>query len=72
MNVSISSLLVSELFFGGSFEALVILSAVLFPIKSPIASAVFWIAPFEAVLSASVAECLAWSISSIFTAYVFA
>ena len=32
------------------FETLVILSAILLPIKSPVASAVFWIALFEAVL----------------------
>ena len=37
-------------------EALVILSAILLPIKSPVASAVFWIALFEAVISASVAN----------------
>ena len=35
-------------------EALVILSAILLPIKSPVASAVFWIAFFEAVFIASV------------------
>ena len=35
-------------------ETLVILSAILLPIKSPIASAVFWIALFEAVFIASV------------------
>ena len=32
------------------FETLVILSAVLLPIKSPVASAIFWIALFDAVL----------------------
>ena len=48
----------SELFFGEVFETLVILSAILFPIKSPVASAVFLIALFEAVSSASVADCL--------------
>ena len=36
------------------FETLVILSAILLPIKSPVASAVFWIALFEAVFVASV------------------
>ena len=59
--LSISSSFVSELFFGEVFETVVILSAILFRIKSPVASAVFWIALFKAVLSASVASCLAWS-----------
>ena len=39
-SVSISSF-VSKLFCGDVFGALLILSAILFPIKSPIASAVF-------------------------------
>ena len=46
--------------FGNSFvdffETLVILSAILLPIKSPVASAVFWIALFEAVFIASVVD----------------
>ena len=45
----------------GFFETLVILSAILLPIKSPVASAVFWIALFEAVFIASVVEFLALS-----------
>ena len=40
-SLSISSSFVSELFFGKNFEALVILSAILFPIKSLVASTVF-------------------------------
>ena len=64
LSLSISSSFVPELYCGEVFETLVILSAILFPIKSPVASAVFWIAVFEAVLSASVAACLAWSRSS--------
>ena len=44
------------------FETLVILSAILLPIKSPVVSAVFWIALFEAVFIASVADFLALSI----------
>ena len=52
-SVSIS-LFVSKSFCGEIFETLVILSAFLFPIKSPVAS-VF----SEEVLSASVAGCLA-------------
>ena len=43
------------------FEKFTILSALLLPIKSPVASAVFWIALFEAVFIASVADCLALS-----------
>ena len=39
-SLSISSF-VSKLFCGEVFEDLVILSAILFPIKSPVASAVF-------------------------------
>ena len=42
-------------------ETLVILSAILLPIKSPVASAVFWIALFEAVFIASVIDFLALS-----------
>ena len=38
------------------FEALVILSAILLPIKSPVASAVFWIALFDAAFIASVVD----------------
>ena len=41
LSLSVSSSFVSELFFGEVFEPLVILSAILFPIKSPVASAVF-------------------------------
>ena len=36
------------------FKMLVILSAILLPIKSPVASAVFYITPFEEVFVASV------------------
>ena len=45
----------------GFFETLVILSVILLPIKSPVASAVFWIALFEAVFIASVVDFLALS-----------
>ena len=37
----------------------IILLAILSPMKSPVASAVFWIALFEIVLSASIADFLA-------------
>ena len=61
-SVSISSSFVSELFCGEVLSNfIVILLAILFPIKSPVASAVFWIALFEAVLRVSVVDCLAWS-----------
>ena len=43
------------------FETLVILSAILLPIKSPVASAVFWIALFQAVFIVSVVDFLAVS-----------
>ena len=39
---------------GDFLETLVILSAILLPIKSPVASAVFYITPFEEVFVASV------------------
>ena len=55
-------------------ETLVILSAILLPIKSPVSSAVFRIALFETVFIASVADFLAPSTSflTILTTYVFA
>ena len=42
------------------FEILVILSVILFPIKSPVASTIFWTALFI-VLIESFENCLAWS-----------
>ena len=57
---SSSFLTVSELFCE-VLEAFVIFYAILLPIKSPVASTVFIIALFEAVLSASMANCSAWS-----------
>ena len=56
-----SFLTVFELFCGDVLEAYLILSANLLPIKSSVASACFWIALFEAVLSVSVTDNLAWS-----------
>ena len=44
-----------------SVETLAVLSAVLLPIKSPVGSAIFWIALFEAVFIASVVDFLAVS-----------
>ena len=56
ISLSIFSSFVSELSFGEVFENLVVLSAILFPFKSPVASAVLWFVLFEAVLSAPVAD----------------
>ena len=57
--ISTSSLLLFLLL--DFFETLVILSAILLPIKSPVASAVFWIALFEAVFIVFVVDFLALS-----------
>ena len=46
---------------GFFFETLVILSAILLPIKAPVVSAVFWIALSDAVFIASVVDLLALS-----------
>ena len=53
----------SEIFCGKDFKTFVILSAILLPIKSPVASAVFWIVLSEAVFCVPAADCLTWSIS---------
>ena len=50
-------LTVPELFIREVLETFVILSAILLPIKQPVASAFFWIALSEAVWSASVTDC---------------
>ena len=47
LSISISFSFVSELFFGENFEGLVILSAILFPVKWPVISALFLIALFR-------------------------
>ena len=60
LGISLSCSFLTELFCGDVCETFVILSAILLPVKSPVASAVFWIGLFEAVLGASVADCLAW------------
>ena len=61
LGISLSCLFVtvSELFCCEFFDTLVILLAVLLPIKSPVDSAFFWFFLFELVLSAPVADCLA-------------
>ena len=51
----------SSLFCVEVFETVVIWQAILFPVISPVASAVLLIALFEEVFSASLADCLAWS-----------
>ena len=57
--ISISSSFCECNSLGDFFETLVILSAILLPIKSPVASAVFWIALYEGVFIASVVDFLA-------------
>ena len=57
-----------SLLLDGFLDILVILSAILLPIKSPVASAVFWIALFEALFIASVVDFLA--LSRIFWFYL--
>ena len=59
--LSCSFVTISAFFCCEFFETFVILSAILLPIKSPVASAVFWMTFFEEVLSVSMADCLAWS-----------
>ena len=56
LSITSSFVTIPELFCGNVFETFVIHSAILFPIKSPVASAVFWISLFKAVLSPSVAD----------------
>ena len=56
---SCSFVIVSELFCGELLETFVILSSILLPIKSLVASAVFSMTFFKENLSASVADCLA-------------
>ena len=58
VSLSCSFVIVSELFRGNFLETSIILSAVLLPIKSPVASAVLQITLFEVVLSAFVVYCL--------------
>ena len=53
---SLLSLLLGFFFECNSVETLVILSAILLPFKSPLASAVFLISLFEAVFIASVVD----------------
>ena len=60
---SVSSSIVGKFSLAFFLETLVISSAVLLPIKSPVASAVFRIALFDVVFYASVADFLAVSIS---------
>ena len=60
ISLSCSFVTFSELFCGKPLETFVILLAILLVIKSLVASAVFWKTLFEEVLSASVANYLAW------------
>ena len=61
--ISLSSSIFSvfKLFCGELLETFVILYTNLLPIKSLVSAAVFWIAFYETVLIASVADSLAWS-----------
>ena len=59
ISLTCSFVTVSELFCSEVFKIFIILPAILIPIKSPVTSAVFLISLFKAVLSASVADCLA-------------
>ena len=59
ISLLISFLTIFKLFCSEFIEAFVIKLTTLLPIKSPVPSADFWIALFEAVLNASVADCLA-------------
>ena len=59
ISTSSSLLLCNSL--AGFFETLVILSAILLPIKSPVGSTVFWIALFDAVFITSVVDFVALS-----------
>ena len=61
ISLSLSFAIPSELFYGEILKTFVVLLAILLPIKSPAVLAVLWIVFVEEVLSASVADCLAWS-----------
>ena len=61
ISLSCSFVIVSELFCCEFYEIPLNLLAILLLMKSPVASAVFWIILFEVVLSASIADYLAWS-----------
>ena len=56
ISLSFSFVTVSKLFCCKFFETFVILSVILLPIKSPVASSVFLMTIFKEVLSASVAD----------------
>ena len=59
ISISFSSVFESNSF--GDFEILLILTAVLLPIKSPVALVAYWIALFEAVFITSAVDLLALS-----------
>ena len=61
ISLSSSFLTVSGLFCCEFFETLVLFLAIFLSIKSPLLSAVFWMTLIEEVLSAFVADFLAWS-----------
>ena len=60
ISLSCSFVIVFQLFCGKVFQTFIIISAILFPVKSTVVFSVFWVILFKAVLSASVANMLAW------------
>ena len=59
--IGILLLTLSKLFYEHFFKALIILSAISLPVKSPVVSAGFWIALFETLFDAFVVYFLALS-----------
>ena len=59
ISLSCSFVIISELFCSILLETFLFLSAMLLPIRSPVASAVFLITLIKVVLSASAADCFA-------------
>ena len=70
---SVTFITISILFYGEILKTFVIILAVLLPTRSPVASAVFWIAFSEAILSASYGGLFSMirKVFAVFTAYVF-
>ena len=64
ISLSCSFVIVTELFCGELLEIFVFLLAILLSIKSPVASAVFWMTLFEEILIAPVEDFLTWPIRS--------
>ena len=71
ISLSFSFVIVPELFCGEILETFAMLLAIVSAIKSPVASAVFWMTVFEEVLNASVPDCLAYSVKRSFDSIMF-